>query len=69
MNTKNTTGFVFALTIIFMVLNLTGAITWSWVWVFSPLWITAILSVAAIVVMFTIFNILDYLEARRSDDE
>ena len=69
MNTKNTTGFVFALTIIFMVLNLTGAITWSWVWVLSPLWITAILAVAAIVVIFTIFNILDYLEARRSDDE
>jgi len=69
MNTKNTTGFVFALTIIFMVLRLTGAITWSWVWVFSPLWIAAILSVAAIAVMFTIFNILDYLEARRGNDE
>ena len=69
MTTKNTMGFVSALTLIFMVLRLTGAITWSWVWVFSPLWIAAILSVAAIAVMFTIFNILDYLEARRGNDE
>ena len=69
MNTTNTIGFVSALTLIFIVLRLTGVIEWSWLWVLSPLWITAILSVAAIAVMFTIFNILDYLESRRSDDE
>ena len=29
------------LQIAFIVLKLTGAITWSWWWVLSPLWITA----------------------------
>jgi hypothetical protein len=31
------------LTIIFVVLRLTGVIHWSWWWVFSPLWIEAII--------------------------
>ena len=25
--------------VVFLVLKLTGAITWSWWWVFSPIWI------------------------------
>ena len=32
-------GFCGLLTIIFIVLKLLGKITWSWVWVLSPLWI------------------------------
>ena len=28
------------LTIVFIVLKLTGVITWSWLWVLSPLWIS-----------------------------
>jgi Transmembrane Fragile-X-F protein len=36
------------LQIAFIVLKLTGAITWSWWWVLSPLWITA--SVAALLI-------------------
>jgi hypothetical protein len=32
-------GFVGLLTIVFIVLKLIGYITWSWVWVLSPLWI------------------------------
>ena len=32
-------GLTSILTIIFVVLKLTGTITWSWWWVFSPLWI------------------------------
>lgn len=27
------------LTIVFIVLKLTGAITWSWIWVLAPMWI------------------------------
>lgn len=41
-------GFVGLLTIAFIVLKLTGYITWSWVWVLSPIWIT-------FVVVFFIF--------------
>lgn len=32
-------GFTGLLTIVFIVLKLTGVISWSWVWVLSPLWI------------------------------
>ena len=35
-------GFVGLLTIVFITLKLTGYITWSWVWVLSPIWIMSI---------------------------
>lgn len=31
------------LTIAFIVLKLMGTITWSWLWVLSPLWISLVL--------------------------
>jgi hypothetical protein len=36
-------GFTGLLTIAFIVLKLTGYIKWSWIWVLSPLWISAII--------------------------
>ena len=33
------------LALIFIVLKLTGCITWSWVWVLAPLWIPLIIAV------------------------
>ena len=35
-------GFVGLLTILFIALKLTGHIAWSWWWVLSPIWITAL---------------------------
>lgn len=32
-------GFCGLLTVLFVGLKLTGHITWSWLWVLSPLWI------------------------------
>lgn len=32
-------GLGFILTVIFVVLKLTGKVSWSWLWVFSPLWL------------------------------
>jgi len=32
-------GFTGLLAIVFIVLKLTGVITWSWWWVLSPIWI------------------------------
>ena len=32
-------GFLEALAIAFIVLKLTGFITWSWLWVLAPIWI------------------------------
>lgn len=42
--------------LIFMTLKLTDHISWSWVWVTSPLWISAILMVLLIVVAVLLTN-------------
>jgi len=47
-------GFVGLLTIVFITLNLTGVIMWSWWWVLSPLWITALFAVALIAFVFVV---------------
>ena len=40
---NNGIGFVGLLTIVFIVLKLTGYVAWSWWWVLSPLWISVLL--------------------------
>ena len=52
-------GFVGLLTILFIALKLTHYIDWSWWWIFSPIWITAIL---IIVVVFSILSVIYYKE-------
>lgn len=44
------TGFTGLLTIVFIVLKLTGYIDWSWWWVLSPVWI----SIAFVALIFGI---------------
>ena len=39
-------GIVSVLTIVFIVLKLLGVIQWSWIWVISPIWISAVIVVA-----------------------
>jgi len=46
---------LYFLTGVFIALKLTEQIEWSWWWVFSPLWIPAIL----LIVMLAIFTILE----------
>ena len=48
-------GFAGLLTIAFIVLKLLGIITWSWVWVLSPIWIDAIL----IIILLAVVIIMD----------
>lgn len=61
-NNSNTTtvsggiGFSGLLTIVFIVLKLCGVINWSWIWVFSPMWISAALCVAIFVFIVMIFK-------------
>ena len=31
---------VVALTLVFIVLKATGSVSWSWLWVLSPIWLT-----------------------------
>lgn len=47
-------GFVGLLTIAFVVLKLLGKISWSWWWVISPIWISAILALALLVVVLIV---------------
>lgn len=54
-------GFVGLLTILFIGLKLTGYIDWSWWWVLSPIWITAV-----VVISFVgIFGVIAAVTARR----
>ena len=41
-------GFVGALQIVFIVLKLLGKISWSWLWVLSPTWISAVFYIVVI---------------------
>ena len=45
-------GFVEALTILLVALKLCGVIAWSWLWVLSPLWISAGIVVTIGLVVF-----------------
>jgi hypothetical protein len=53
-NTSGGIGFVGLLTIAFIVLKLTGYINWSWWWVWSPVWIAALVFVAIVTVILLI---------------
>lgn len=44
-------GFAGLLTIVFITLKLTSVITWSWWWVLAPIWIPAIIVMAAVVLI------------------
>jgi hypothetical protein len=46
-------SFAGALTVAFVVLKLYGVVAWSWWWVLSPLWISFLLAVVIIAVVFT----------------
>ena len=45
-------GFVGLLTIAFIVLKLMGVIKWSWLWVLSPIWISIIVWIVVVLVLF-----------------
>jgi hypothetical protein len=47
-------GFCGLLTIVFVVLKLTGVISWSWVWVVSPLWISFALFLCVVFVFIVL---------------
>ena len=51
-------GFAGLLTIAFIVLKLIGVINWSWIWVLSPLWISALIFIVIVVIFVVIAFIL-----------
>lgn len=57
MEEKNSTstggvGIIGLVFVAFLVLKLCKVINWSWCWVFSPLWIIALVFVVALIVCF-----------------
>ena len=52
-------GFTGLLTLLFITLKLTGYITWSWVWVLSPIWIS-------LVIGLLVLTIIVWAESRKS---
>lgn len=47
-------GFPGLLTVLFIGLKLTGHITWPWVWVLSPLWISLLIGLTVLALVFII---------------
>ena len=44
-------GFCGLLTLIFIVLKLTGVVSWSWIWVLAPVWASTLLWIRILVVI------------------
>jgi hypothetical protein len=50
-------GIIGLLTLLFIGLKLTGYITWSWVWVLSPIWISLGLGIIFLIIFLVIMHI------------
>lgn len=55
-NTSSSSISIFPslLTVLFIGLKLTGHITWSWWWVLSPLWISALIGLTILAIVLII---------------
>lgn len=54
MKNSGTTGgvsFVGLLTIVFIVLKLCNVITWSWLWLLSPIWISVSIAIVVGIIL------------------
>jgi len=47
------------LTIVFVVLKLTGVIAWSWWWVTAPLWVPYAIILVILVLLLSVYLIFD----------
>jgi len=50
-NSSGGIGFIGVLTIVFIILKLLGKITWSWIWVLSPIWISFIFAIIIVIII------------------
>ena len=49
-------GLPTILFVVFLVLKLCKVITWSWIWVFAPLWISFIIGVLVFLLVFVVIG-------------
>lgn len=47
-------GFTGALTILFVALKLLNKIDWSWWWVLSPIWISALIGIVILIILIIV---------------
>lgn len=58
-------GFCSSLTLVFIILKLTGNIGWSWFWVLSPLWLGVCAVIAAIAVLLAAGAVISRRKKKR----
>lgn len=49
-------GVISILGIVFIILKLCHIINWSWLWVLAPFWISALIAVILLVIIWLIFK-------------
>ncbi len=54
--------------IVFLILKLVGVITWSWVWVTSPIWIGVILGILVLIAIEVLKAYLDKRSNKRFEE-
>ena len=68
-DTQNLELAVYLLTIALIVLKLTGLISWGWIWVLAPLWISAaavvLIVLAAVIIRFIALIIKRVMRRRK----
>ena len=50
-------GFFDALALVFIVLKLTGVISWSWWWVLAPIWMPLVIILAILIILLLICGV------------
>lgn len=63
-NSNGAIGFVGLLTIVFIVLKLTGVINWAWLWVLAPIWGSVILACLLLIFLAIATVVVDILARR-----
>jgi hypothetical protein len=53
-------GFTSLLTLIFVIAKITGHLNWSWLWVFSPLWIGFAIAFILLLIVCIVGALADY---------
>ena len=51
-NSSTGIGFTGLLQLLFITLKLVGVINWSWLWVLSPIWISLVIVVICLIIIF-----------------
>lgn len=51
-------GFSGLLTIVFIVLKLCGVISWKWIWVLAPMWISIAVVFLVAILLFFVYLLL-----------